>query len=103
MNELMTVGETRGAHIGKLAVHSLKSCPLCNAINALGNSECFSCAWAGNFEHDPEVLRWGVLDLIDRCPELKLALSVPLVSPKRRSFRAWLRSLFRRPLLDLRV
>jgi hypothetical protein len=103
MNQLLTIGEVRGSHLGRMAVNSLKSCPLCRAINAIGNHECFSCTWSGAFDHDPELLRTGVLDLIDRCPELKLALKVVSPPSKKRSLRSRLLSFFRSRPLDIRV
>ena len=66
----------------KLAVENLKSCPLCNAVNALQNHECFVCRWHGDFIHDSEVVEEGLMELLDRCPELvDVMLETPLPPP----------------------
>ena len=49
---------------------NLKRCPLCGAVNANKNSECFACGWYGRFDCDAETVEEGLNLLIDRCPEL---------------------------------
>jgi hypothetical protein len=74
----------------RLAAQNLKSCPLCGAINAAGNKECFVCRWAGEFDEDPEVVQIGLDTLIDRCPELAEAF---LVEERNGWFRKFLRRI----------
>ncbi len=56
---------------------SLKRCPLCGAVNALSNCECFVCRWYGEFSRDAEALEEGLEELLDRCPELIDAIIDP--------------------------
>src|SRR5437868_10169769 len=58
----------------KLAVLSLKRCPLCGAVNAVANAECFVCCWRGDFERDPDSVDEGLGELLIRCPELMEAM-----------------------------
>lgn len=51
-------------------VHTLKRCPLCGTLNAAENDDCFTCSWHGSFETDPYEIEAGLIDLMDRCPEL---------------------------------
>jgi len=62
----------------RLAIDSLKCCPLCGAVNAAQNRECFVCRWHGKFDQDPERIEAGLSDLLDRCPEL---IDIMLESP----------------------
>ncbi|MGI8923744.1 MAG: hypothetical protein ACR2HJ_06845 [Fimbriimonadales bacterium] len=39
-------------------------------VNAKLNSECFVCRWHGGFDHDPESVEEGLIDLLEQCPEL---------------------------------
>lgn len=59
------------------AAEALKRCPLCNAINARSNEECFVCNWHGAFDHDPASIEAGLGELLDRCPELANAMIEP--------------------------
>jgi|SRR5579862_1464552 len=86
----------------RLAAQNLKSCPLCGAINATSNPECFVCRWSGRFEKDPEVVQIGLDDLIDRCPELAESFLLEAANPIHR-FLARLRRFFLRQRLDVRV
>ena len=62
----------------RLAIDSLKCCPLCGAVNAAQNHECFVCRWQGRFDRDPERIENGLNDLLDRCPELiEIMLETP--------------------------
>ncbi len=54
----------------QFAAANLKRCPLCGAVNAHQNDECFACGWYGKFDRDPETVEEGLNLLIDRCPEL---------------------------------
>jgi len=56
------------------AADTLKRCPLCGAVNALGNTECFVCTWHGGFDHDQETVEEGLGELLIRCPELVKAM-----------------------------
>jgi len=72
------------------AAEALKRCPLCDAINARSNEECFVCNWHGAFDHDPVHVEAGLDELLDRCPELANAMMEPpeeQVPPAR--FSAW--------------
>lgn len=66
-----TMGDTRYLAKRRLAVESLMRCPLCGAINASSNTECFVCTWSGSFEHDAEDIHDGLSQLLDHCPELE--------------------------------
>ncbi|MDR3687852.1 MAG: hypothetical protein P4L46_00635 [Fimbriimonas sp.] len=57
-----------------LDANMLKQCPLCRAINAASNSECFVCGWRGKFTRDRAKMETEVHSLLDRCPELARAL-----------------------------
>ena len=54
----------------QFASANLKRCPLCGAVNANRNAECFACGWYGRFDSDAETVEEGLNLLIDRCPEL---------------------------------
>jgi hypothetical protein len=88
----------------RLAADSLKCCPLCGAVNAMTNEECFVCRWHGEFDHDPYRVEEGLGELLMQCPELVDAMMD--VTPPRLNrmerLRAWFRGLFRRRV-DLRV
>jgi hypothetical protein len=73
----------------KVAAESLKKCPLCGAINAVTNSECFACTWHGEFDHDPAHVEAGLGELLIRCPELAEAMIE--MPPQKSSFvnRIW--------------
>ena len=58
----------------KLAALHLKRCPLCGAVNAVVNCECFVCRWSGTFQTDPEAVDEGLGELLNRCPELADAM-----------------------------
>lgn len=80
----------------RLAAQSLKSCPLCGAINAAANKECFVCRWAGAFEQNPEVVQIGLETLIDSCPELAEAMINDAPAGKWRTFWRRLTRMFHR-------
>ena len=83
----------------RLAAANLKRCPLCGAVNAHQNEDCFACGWHGKFDRDPEIVEEGLNQLIDRCPELANAASF---EPVKRSLWDRIRALFRRRV-DLRA
>ena len=107
----MRDGEFRvqGTDARKRAVKDLKRCPLCGAINAHENAECFVCAWRGNFTTDPESVEQGLDELFDRCPELFDAMfepSMPRVTLGTRigaflcRIKAWFKSYLAEPEAD---
>ena len=65
----------------KRAAEALKRCPLCDAINAMSNEECFVCTWRGTFDHDPVNVEAGLGELLERCPELADAMMSPATEP----------------------
>ena len=90
----------------RLAIDSLKCCPLCGAVNAAQNGECFVCRWHGRFDHDPERIEHGLVDLLDRCPELidmMLEAPIPRVSRWDRVRRFFGRLFKRRPTRPLDI
>ena len=82
----------------KLAAESLKRCPLCGAVNARSNGECFVCRWAGNFDHNPAHVEEGLSELLTRCPELADAILKPPTRMEivRHWFNKWFSPLFGR-------
>ncbi|HSI73816.1 MAG TPA: hypothetical protein VK934_11635 [Fimbriimonas sp.] len=66
----------------KLAALSLMRCPLCGAINAVSNDECFVCRWGGVFDHDPNAVDEGLGLLLNNCPELVDAMLCEPASPQ---------------------
>jgi hypothetical protein len=102
MNELLISEANRQLQVRRVTLGCLKACPLCHAINAAVNKQCFSCSWGGDFDHDLETIQSGLDDLMNRCPELKLALNFNSRT-KRRGFKSWFVSLFRPSRLDIRV
>lgn len=90
------MGDTRYLAKRRLAVESLMRCPLCGAVNASSNDECFVCTWAGAFEHEPEMIEEGLADLLDRCPELEDVILENDSPSKSRAVRvrAFLKRLF---------
>jgi hypothetical protein len=84
----------------KHAAQHLKRCPVCGTLNAVRNDECITCRWHGSFERDVESIEEGLIEMIDRCPELVQAI----LPPPRRRFRLWswlgetLGRIFRRPV-----
>ena len=76
------------------AANSLKSCPLCGAINSAENSECFVCRWSGAFNEDPLVVQLGLDALIERCPELAEAF----MASQKRTISSRFRRMFKRKL-----
>lgn len=75
---------------------NLKCCPLCGAVNAMSNGECFVCGWYGAFEHEPSAIEHGVNELIARSQELDQAIEnsdwIPMSQSER--IRAFLRKIF---------
>jgi hypothetical protein len=59
----------------KIALSALMRCPLCNAINARTNAECFICGWHGKFQFGEGSIRDGVEELFELCPELADAMA----------------------------
>ena len=64
----------------KLAVASLKLCPLCDSLNARRNQTCFVCGWQGEFIHDSHRVHLSLVLLLEQCPEL--SEGVRLAAPK---------------------
>ncbi|HWD41165.1 MAG TPA: hypothetical protein VG944_20115 [Fimbriimonas sp.] len=102
-NSISTFGGGREAR-ARVAAQNLKCCPLCGAINASRNRECFSCRWSGQFDQSPNSVQLGLDSLIQSCPELAEAL---LTQPCRkmrwfdRALGLWRRMLRRR--VDIQV
>ncbi|MCX7798956.1 MAG: hypothetical protein N2109_01275 [Fimbriimonadales bacterium] len=83
------------APVRTLAAEHLKRCPLCGALNAIPNGECFVCRWHGAFDHDAERIERSLNELVERCPELASAMSRARVSTVARPsllqrLRRWL-------------
>ncbi len=83
----------------QFASTNLKRCPLCGAVNAHQNHECFACGWYGAFDRDPDTVEEGLNLLIDRCPELANTTNF---SRKPKGFWQRIQAFFRRPF-ELRV
>ena len=66
--------DIRGDGQLRLVAETLKVCPLCGAVNALTNEECFICSWAGRFDHNPDHIEAGLEELLLSCPELAEAM-----------------------------
>lgn len=83
----------------QFAAANLKRCPLCGAVNAHQNDDCFACGWYGAFDRDPDTVEEGLNLLIDRCPELANATTFGTTK-----LTIWerIRSFFRRGI-DLRA
>jgi hypothetical protein len=75
---------------------NLKRCPLCGAVNAATNRECFVCTWHGEFEREPAIIEQGINELIAYSPELDKAIEesdwVPRTQAER--LRMFLRKIF---------
>lgn len=54
----------------RLAARNLKRCPLCEALNSSRNNECFVCSWHGVFDHRPESIEEGLIELLLREPKV---------------------------------
>jgi hypothetical protein len=54
----------------RLRHRAIKACPVCGALNAKINRECFVCSWSGRFDEDADSIERGLYDLMDRCPEI---------------------------------
>lgn len=57
-----------------VVLENLKRCPLCGAVNAMDNHECFACSWYGEFEHDSMAVENGLIEMLGQCPELMSSL-----------------------------
>ena len=83
----------------RLAVDNLKRCPLCGTVNAKMNCECFVCRWHGEFDNEPDSVEDGLVEVLERCPEL---VDCILYVPRRPSLfdiaKDWVRSRKRRGL-----
>ncbi len=53
-----------------VVLENLKRCPLCGAVNAMENHECFACSWHGEFDHDSLAVEDGLIEMLGQCPEL---------------------------------
>ena len=74
MNQGKVIRAHRLAAHRKMAAETLKRCPLCGAINALINDDCYVCMWHGTFDFDPGRVEEGLGELLIRCPELAEAM-----------------------------
>jgi hypothetical protein len=74
-----------------ISSHTLKRCVLCGAVNAVSNEECFVCRWHGEFDTDPTEIECGVNQLLDRCPELAMAMIDNSVQSRKRA--GWFKKL----------
>lgn len=88
----------------RVAVANLKACPLCGAVNANRNSECFVCRWHGEFSRDPEAVIEGIDRLVEKCPEIaEIILESQLREPSRWTrFCYWISRVVN-PRLDFRA
>jgi len=81
---------------GVWIAENLKRCPLCGAVNADTNEECFVCRWHGEFERQPEAIEQGLNELLEHSPELEQAIMesdwIPQSQAER--LRAFLRKIF---------
>lgn len=75
----------------RLTIERLKRCPLCGALNAGDNEECFVCTWQGAFDRDEESVEEALDFLLLRCPELaeEFVASVPKPGPFTR-LKLWI-------------
>lgn len=55
------------------------------------------CTWSGSFSHDPAEIEQGLLDLLQKCPELSDAVFQNCEAP-RRTWWQRVRLALRRPL-----
>ncbi len=67
----------------RIAQTNLKRCPLCNALNAQANGDCFVCGWHGEFDHDPFRIEESLIRLIYQCPDMQVE-SAPEPTPIER-------------------
>ncbi|HEY0866245.1 MAG TPA: hypothetical protein VGE01_02640 [Fimbriimonas sp.] len=61
----------------RLAVADFKRCPLCGALNADTNLDCFVCSWHGSFDRDHERVSAALEYLVERCPQIASDLEPP--------------------------
>ncbi len=54
----------------RLLLDSLKSCPLCEAVNGEASAACVVCGWTGAFDRDADDLQASFDALVAQCPEL---------------------------------
>ena len=78
----------------RLAALNLKRCPLCGTLNARQNAECITCRWHGAFEDDPLSIEEGLMEMIDRCPDLAQVFPPARPFVHRLNPFAWLIRLF---------
>ncbi|MEJ5170013.1 MAG: hypothetical protein WHU10_03410 [Fimbriimonadales bacterium] len=92
--------DTQRAPLRSLAAEHLKRCPLCGALNAIRNEECFVCRWHGAFDHDAGRIESSLSELVDRCPELASAMARPRCAERTSQRSLWgrLSGWFRRRL-----
>ena len=90
------MNETRNFDTRRLAVESLKCCPVCGAINAFDKVQCFVCSWHGAFDHEPQRIEDALANLLGHCPDLEdVVLDEPASRPHRKErVRAFLKRLF---------
>lgn len=69
-NPLASRGQSRFGSQRRFAPENLKRCPLCGAVNAKQNIECFLCSWSGQFDYEIQAVEEGLEELLERCPEL---------------------------------
>lgn len=65
----------------RIAQTNLKRCPLCNALNAQANTDCFICGWHGGFDHDPFRIEESLIRLIYQSPDMEILDRAPKPLP----------------------
>jgi|CXWL01.1.fsa_nt_gi hypothetical protein len=102
---LLTYQERAEARRYRVALH-FKLCPLCEELSVVDALECHTCTWQGQFNHDPFEIEEQFELLLRKCP--KLIDSVPDSTLTRGMsikvrVRKWLRRMFGKKKLDIRV
>ncbi len=89
----------------RYALENLKRCPLCGTVNSASNSECMTCRWHGDFDHEPESIQTGLAELLEKCPDLAEAVLAPPSRRRRRGIVGWIGMVkwLVRGRLDLKV
>lgn len=104
-NPLASHGIGRFEGQRRFAAENLKRCPLCGAVNARQNKECFLCSWSGKFEYELEAVEEGLEELLERCPELADLLLEPptFLTRVRESLAGFWRRITGRRRVDIWV
>lgn len=88
--------KTETKRFGRLDLSTLKRCPLCQCLNSSLNPECFVCGWRNAFDQEPELIRDGLNELVDRCPNILRSLPRKRKKLVRRAMEK-MSAFFRRP------